>query len=119
MPGHMPAITTPSRNRRSLSQLISCSPRSSSQHSHQAPRGLHGGKTRADDTDRNDDPAHPHPRTESRHDQVTWEVEHHVSDVEQRESSGGLLGGQVQRLHEVVVGGRVHGLGKPDVGADG
>ena len=54
-----------------------------------------------------------------RHDEVRWEVEEHIADVEQCQAGRNLFRGEVEDLGEVVSLGLIHRLGQPHVGADG
>lgn len=58
-------------------------------------------------------------RAQSRHDQVTREVKYDIADVKQRQTSGDLVLAEVENRAKIMVLGKVHGLGKTDIGSDG
>lgn len=84
-----------------------------------APGGAHSGEAHADQADGEDDAGHPDARGQAAHDEVGRAVEEHIGDVEEGQGGGGVAGGEVQHLPQVVALVRVHGLGETDVGADG
>lgn len=83
------------------------------------PGGAHGGEAHAYEADGEDDAGHPDTGAEPAHDEVGGAVEDDIRDVEQGQGGGGVARCQVQDRHEVMALGDVHGLGEPDVGADG
>ena len=58
-------------------------------------------------------------RTHPRHNEVRRQVEQDVANIEQRQTSRNLLGGQAELRGEVVAFLDIHSLRQSDVGADG
>lgn len=124
----MPAITTPSKNRRSLEEGRRRNVRLCfgfqgqnrwQRDSQKTPRSLDGGETGADDSDSDDNSRHPDSRAESRHQEVGRTVEENVGDIEESQGCRCLLCRQVQDLLKRMACCLVHRLGETDIGSNG
>lgn len=58
-------------------------------------------------------------RAELRHDQIRGEIKNDIANVEQRQASRDLFGGQVHLRCKVMADVAVHRLGETDIGTDG
>lgn len=123
----MPAITTPSRNRRRLEEerkqfVRLCfgfqGQKCMGRDSQKTPRSLDGGETGADDSDGDDNSGHPDSRAESRHQKVGRAIEKNVGDIEESQGCRSLLCRQVQNLLKRMTCCLVHSLGETDIGSN-
>lgn len=84
----------------------------------EAPCCLHCCHTAPDDANSNHNSAHPDARTQSCHDEIGWQVEYNVADVEQRQACGDLFRRQMELRSEVMLLLQVHSLCQADAGPD-
>jgi hypothetical protein len=76
----------------------------------------HGGP---DDADADDDAGEPGRGGQFTHGQIGRHFQHDIGDVEEGQTGGDLVRGDVEVSAQVVAGGEVHRLGQADVGSDG
>ena len=84
-----------------------------------APSCFDSSEARPNDPNSQHNSCHPYSGTKSGHYQVRGEVEDDVSNIEQCECSGSLLGGQMKDLLEIVTRRFIHCLCETDIGTNG
>jgi hypothetical protein len=119
MPGHMPAMTIPSSKRRRLQSSISMRVgKRGSEILLETPCRFHRRQAHADDAHRDDNSTHPCVRAGPRHDQIGRQIEQHVTNIEQRQTSRNLLRCHVELRRKIVALLQVHRLRKSNIGPD-
>jgi len=85
----------------------------------ETPGGLHGCHAGTNQSNADHNTTHPNMRTQSGHDQIGRQIEHHVADVKQRQTGRDLVLIQVQHTCKIMTGVLIHCLRQANVRSNG